>query len=510
MKKILKKIMTLAMVVAMSVGVVGCNGEEGQSGTEDVENSSDKNFISVVPVEQSEDFEISDEDKALYDSLFAIDSKIKVSIDMEEEELEKLQEDYEEYNEFNSKSPIYRKCNLTIDINGERYVIEEVGIRMKGNTSRRDFYDLDKGGVYNPLHFKFSFTQTFDNEEYYGEDAKVWESEATRQERKDRTFASLKGFEMKWNRDTDGTYLREIYAYKMYRAYGVLAPSNALTQCVLNSESMGIYRIAEPVDEIFIERYFDEEDRGGDLYKCTWGSGPANYSTTYGMVGVEDEDKGEFYTYDLKTNKKTSNNELITNFIQTIKAGNVTKEELETVVDMDNWLKFSAVSYFLGMPDDLRNNYNNHYIYFKASTNQAVFIPYDCEICLGINSWNPTGDYMTSSDPYSDWAYGNNSKQQNKLILHTLTKDGLYFDEYTAALDNVADSKWMDYTTFNDMFSIVSSNYANKAIPEIEFERVDINTLEMNISDTYGDNCYENGNMTVEEYMQKILENYID
>ena len=56
---------------------------------------------------------------------------------------------------------------------------------------------------------------------------------------------------------------------------------------------------------------------------------------------------------------------------------------------MDNFLKFEAVSYFLGNPDDLRNNYNNYYIYFNKSTGKMIFIPYDLDRCLGVtNGWD--------------------------------------------------------------------------------------------------------------------------
>ena len=56
-------------------------------------------------------------------------------------------------------------------------VIGEVGVRMKGNTSRTDFYSDDEG-MYNLVHFKLSFGETFDEEEYYGADANRWESAA--------------------------------------------------------------------------------------------------------------------------------------------------------------------------------------------------------------------------------------------------------------------------------------------------------------------------------------------
>lgn len=507
---IMKKKLVASFILALSLmaGIFGCS-------TDDVGNNNGEKEAAVDTgakaqyVKMSDDFDISEEDKALYESLFDINSEVKISIDISDEELAKIQEDYDHYQNFNSKSPIYRMCTMTIEINGEKHVLEEVGIRMKGNTSRTDFYDTNKGEVYNLIHFKISFTETFDEEEYYGEEAKVWSDEEARKERKNRTFASLEGLELKWNRDRDTTYMRETYAYQMYRDFGVLAPNNGLSNLVVNDTNWGLYKVYEPVDKIFIERYMDEEDQGGDLYKCGWaGRSNASYSKTSGVAGVEDEDAGKFYAYDLKTNKKTSTHESLTNLINTAKNSGSTKEELEAVLDVDNWLRFMAVSYFLGMPDDLRNNYNNHYVYFKGSTGQAIFIAYDCEICLGINDWNPTGNYMTETDPYASYAYGTNKKQENPIVKRTVCEGGLYTDEYTEILDMIAASKWFSFTTYEVMFGELYSKYAEQAVPDVDVKKFDKQYFEMAIDDTCNNGKQANGNMPVKEYMQKMLDNY--
>ena len=45
---------------------------------------------------------------------------------------------------------------------------------------------------------------------------------------------------------------------------------------------------------------------------------------------------------------------------------------ISSVVDMDYFVKYEAVSYFVGDPDDARNNYNNHYVYFLPSSGNAL------------------------------------------------------------------------------------------------------------------------------------------
>ena len=500
---IFKRISAVVLATAIVFGTVGCDKTQNKK----KEESNDK--VNNTPIAMSEDFEITSEDKKLYDDLFSAKSDIKIRIDIPEKELKKIQTDYEHYSSFGSKSPIYRMCTLYIEIEGKEYVLEEVGIRMKGNTSRRDFYDKSTGEVYNLIHFKISFQETFDDEKYYGSDAKVWTDEEARKERKDRTFASLEGLELKFNRNVDTTYMRETYAYKMYRDFGVLAPNNTLGRLEVNDVSWGLYKIYEPVDKVFIKRYFDKEDRDGDLYKCAWaGWNNAGYTTTNLSVGIENEDECKFYAYDLKTNKKTSDFSSIKNLIKVVGRKNVTKEEIEEVLDIDNWLRFMAVSYFLGMPDDIRNNYNNHYVYFKSSTGQAVFIAYDCEISLGIGTWNPTGNYMTDTNPFSGWAYGINEKQKNPLIKKTVSSDGMYVDEFRQVLDSVAKSKWMRFNTYEVMFGEYYTKYAKHAVPDLNLKKFHEEYLVMNIDDTYDDGKKSNGNMNVKEYLSRMVDCY--
>ena len=88
------------------------------------------------------------------------------------------------------------RITITTDKDAVSYQIKEVGARMKGNTSRTSFYNEDEG-IYNYIHFKFDFQETFDDEEYYGSDCKVWETDALRKERKNRTFAGMEKLEMR-------------------------------------------------------------------------------------------------------------------------------------------------------------------------------------------------------------------------------------------------------------------------------------------------------------------------
>lgn len=492
MKKRVLAILILA--VAASGAFVGCaeNNIDAES-----EKSPVNSTVTESKVEEQSDK--IDEEK-LYDELFNIDNKISIKININNDELQKIQNDYDKYSKKNSKSPIYRCADkITVTVGDKAYEVKDVGIRMKGNTSRDDFYDSSRG-IYKLSHFKLSFCETFDNENYYGEDMLSW-SDNEREERKNRTFASLEKLDMKWNRNYDKTYCREYYAYSIFRSEGVLAPRLNMAELTIGDEYLGVYTIYEPVDKIFIRRNLPEQDWDGDLYKAMWTNNPADYtkSVTY---GVEDEDSKKFYNYDLKTNKKTSNHESLCKLINVLNTSNVTKEEVSSVIDIDNFMSFAAVSYFTGNPDDMRNNYNNHYVYFRKSNGKAIFIPYDYDRTLGITcGWNPTGDGMTGISPFSERAEGAGEPQKNPIYRYTIFSDGYFYEEYKSELKKVADGGYLNIDSFEKVFNKVMANYSESTKPEKSFDNADLSKFRFDIEN-------DEDNITVKRYFEEILSIY--
>lgn len=448
------------------------------------------------------------EDLQLYDMLFDLNNTVTLSLDMEESQLQKMQLDYEQYDQQGSKSPIYRMADLTVTITtpaGERftYELEEVGVRMKGNTSRTAFYSQEEG-IYNVIHLKLDFQETFDDEDYYGSECKAWESEEAREERKDRTFATLEKLDLRWNRCDDSTYLKEYFAFQAYRHHDVLAPRTNLCSFDWAGIHMGVFTINEPVDQVFLEKNLPEAALGGDLYKVGWAGSENGSFTSTRSIGIEDEDKGLFYAYDLKTNKKTSKHEALIAFIQEMNSGSMTKERFAQLVDMDNFLPFAAVSYLLGNPDDLRNNYNNYYVYFRADTGQAMFIPYDYDRCLGITAhWNPTGDGVTSDNPFSANLAATGEQQRNPVMLYSVVSGGFYVREYAHHLKLVATGEWFTNDNFAALYAIAEKNYAAFATPGKEFHNT--NGLKQSFSLDRTSPFSSNDNISFREYLEAKL-----
>lgn len=417
----------------------------------------------------------SEEEKELYYTLWKETTTVSIKVDIEPYELAKINEAFKSGDVV--KQETYRKCNLTVTVNGTEYYFEEVGIRMRGNTSRRDFCD-ESGNIYAYVHYRFSVSETFDGEEYENgawgsEIAHDWSNDATgRKERKNRSFATMEKFYYKWNKNYDQTYIREIYANRMFQSYGILAPHITLTQISIkqngNFESLGVGNLYETVDKQFIKRNFSKADKGGDLYKCTYAMGPADL-TSAKNYGIGDE-----YTYSLKTNddpedKDFNNHRYLLAFIEALGENDRTlfAEKLESMMDMHYFTRFEAVNYAAGNPDCIRNNFNNYYLYFTPA-GKAYIIPYDYDRCFGINKdWNPSGNGMTQAGPYDTKSYGSNCTNPNPLYAKTILSGGIakYKKLYQSKLRLVLDGVWMTYGNFLSIYNAYKENYDSLTTP---------------------------------------------
>ena len=224
----------------------------------------------------------------------------------------------------------------------------------------------------------------------------------------------------------------------------------------IGDDHAGLFVINEPIDKIFLEKSLPESAQGGDLYKLGWTNEGATF-TSFTSVGKEDEDKGKFFVYDIKTNKKTTNHSSLRNLIEKLNSQSLTKDGYAEVVDVDSFLKFAAASYMIGNPDDLRNNYNNCYIYFMGDTGRAVLIPYDLDRGLGVNVWNPYGNGMTTESPFGK--YNVTGEQRNPLFTKSVVSGGFYTSEFIEVLEQVSSHEIFLPDTFAERFEMARALY---------------------------------------------------
>ena len=114
---------------------------------------------------------------------------------------------------------IYRKTP-----GGEEEIhIEEIGFRIRGNTTRRLPYD---NGNFQRAHFKVKFDKRFDQ---------VEGTEAYEKRRK-RDFADLEALNLKWGREgnqADVSQIREIYQYDMLSRADLKVPKTTSVHVIL-------------------------------------------------------------------------------------------------------------------------------------------------------------------------------------------------------------------------------------------------------------------------------------
>ncbi len=350
---------------------------------------------------------------------------------------------------------VYFPCTFIATVGEERYVYYDVGVRMKGATSRRQIADAS-GNISQTCHFKICFKATFDDSLYdltqFTKYKHTWTSSA-KEARKDRRFFGMEKIDFKYLPRNDAayngkTYSQEIYSYDLFRQYNIPAPYARWVNFTIQSGSTQRtfkYEAVEAIDKRFLKRALGDKD--GDLYKCTqvigtttssgggWGGGwggtqDVKYAdfdrdgavTTSldengyangtrianGKIGVEDN-YGEYHpVYSLKTNDSGGENSDFTNMAELINVCYSCCEKgaplslLESKLDLTEWLNYCAVSYVVGNYDDFRNNSNNYYIYFRSTDNKAVIIPYDYDYSLGLTKESSVYNHIATDGPFTN------------------------------------------------------------------------------------------------------------
>lgn len=412
----------------------------------------------------------------MYD-FFGHTNKVKIEIDMDPKELFQLSEDYDAYP--HHSSPIYRVCDVRFSINDDSVRLNKVGIKLKGNSSRRKFVD-ENSNIYHTVHFKLDFNEIIDYVDYEaGEQTAIDE----------RTFVGLKKLDIKWNKNYDTSHIKEYVALELYREYDVKSQHIGFAQTVINGTNLGLYYTYENIDKNFAKKYYSKTEYGGDLYKiCYTAAGPADFTSVRvgENVGEEDEEannkSGFFPSYDIKTNKKETDHSHLINMVKVLNDNSSTIANIESVVDLNQFINYEAVSYVLGDPDDLRNNFNNSYLYFNNETNKAEILPYDKDRMFGTQcDWNPTGNGMVNVNPLSNWAQGAQTEQKNPLYRKILSTPISGAETYIETYMNLIDTIFNSSTTlanFNTIYESVESLYSDIVIADNNLESIEFKTSD--------------------------------
>ncbi len=339
-------------------------------------------------------------------------------------------------------------ANFSFKKDGKISEVKNVGLRIRGNTSRRRPEGF-KGEPHNPnnpnwhhAHFSIKF------DEYVNK----------------RLFYSIDHLILKWFKD-DGMYCREIYCYDLFKRFGVWsAPRASYAKLTINVEGgaepayFGVYAMIEGVNDSFLD-YRKEQGKWssskGNLWKAKFGMADLSYMDDWRM-GVSnvtlDPTQSVEYIYDLKTNKRTgldaAKNELksFINNMNPLKSGSIAlKNYLETNMDVDLFLRAYAVNVMVGMWDDYWMSANNYYFYFDTN-GKFYFIPFDYDNTLGTSLYVNAGNHdMLNWGP----------KDGSRVLMRKVMSIKEYEDRYKDYIKELADPN-------NDLF------YTTKSIARIQ------------------------------------------
>ncbi len=283
--------------------------------------------------------------------LFADDEVPRVDIIIEQVFIDQILANVESNEEYPAQ--FIFTSSRTVD------TLEEVGVRLRGNTSR--------GAAKKSI--KVSFNSYRPGRKFYGIEKMNINGE-----------------------HNDPTIMRSKLCWDLYDRIGVPASRSNHIALYVNGDYLGLYINVEHIDEEYVQKRF--EDGRGNLYKCLWpadltykGSNPSLYKDG---------------PYERKTNKGGSYADLA-NFITVLNntPANDFQCEIEQVFDVDNYLKVVALDILTGNWDGPIVNKNNFYLYNDPLTGRFSYIPYDLDNTFGIDWFNvdwAEADIYTWSD----------------------------------------------------------------------------------------------------------------
>ena len=265
---------------------------------------------------------------------------------------------------------------MTFVHDGERTVVDSIGLRLKGNTSRRR---PEVNGHKQHVHF--------------GLNLRKWVKDAAHE------VQGVRKLHLKWFKD-DPMYVREMYCYNLMRDYGVwTAPRDHYCRLWLQVQGdaketyYGVYEMIEHVDDRYLKQRKDSTMFGsdkGNLWKCKYVNGMATLTNPDRADMWWDDNSDDRHTYELKTENASFDDARaqLVDFMLKLngKGRDSFYKWIQQVCDVDLLLKTYAVNVAVGMWDDYWNNGNNFYLYFDSTDlydYHFYLIPYDYDNTLG-------------------------------------------------------------------------------------------------------------------------------
>lgn len=319
---------------------------------------------------------------------------------------------------FSEETPIYVPADFYF--NGVQWY--EVGVRYKGNSSLTSSYNQGIGKL--PLRFQFDYFK----DEY---------PELTNQR-----FYGFKELSMSSNYN-DESFMREKTGADLFKEFGVPAARSSYFKVYLDNgsgpEYLGLYTMMEVVFDTMLDDVFGSNT--GNCYKPD-GDGAKFSSNDFNLDDFEK-----------KTNAGQADWSDIQEMYDAIHASNRTTDaaawraHLETIFDVDGFLKYLAVNNTIQNWDTYGNMTHNYFLYHDPADDLIKWIAWDNNEAFQTTGRNSPLSF-SMSEVSSDWP----------LISYIIDQPE-YLQIYENYLDSFIKSAFLpskmesQYTTFESLIN---------------------------------------------------------
>lgn len=289
------------------------------------------------------------------DNIFSVNQVISIDLTFPQEDFwGDLQTHYEtDENEY-----IPAMLTLT-DVSGT-YVMDSVGVRLKGNSS------YSHPGV--KKSFKIDFNKFISGQNYDG--------------LKKLNFSN--GFK-------DPTCMREKLFFDACWEAGVPAPRASFANVTFNGEAWGFYTVVEQIDDQFLDWAIEEDN--GNLFKAGDnfgvgggpGGGGGGNNTAADLVDYGTDPAVYADRYELKTNEEVNDWSDLISFIDFTNNTDLDAfaAGIDFRMDVDGFLRSVALDMLFSNLDSYTGSARNYYIYHNQDTNLWEWIKWDGNEAFG-------------------------------------------------------------------------------------------------------------------------------
>jgi len=279
--------------------------------------------------------------------------------------------------------------------------VEEVGFRLRGNTSR---YSAKKS-------FKISFN-TY-------QPGRKWH---------DLKKMNLNG------EHNDPTICRSKLSWDLLRSLEVPAPRSNHVRVYINGNYHGLYINVEHINSDFVQSRFG--NKNGNLFKCLY---PADLKYIGPNPNLYKTEHWGRRAYELKTNESIDDYTDLAHFISVLNnSGNSDFLcEIYDVFNVYDYLKVMAADVLTGNWDGYIFNKNNFYLYHNTSSGKFEYIPYDLDNTWGID-W--MGRDWGTRDIYDWQQHGNEVRPLYTRMIDNQELKDVFSEHIRSILDHLIDS----------------------------------------------------------------------